>query len=87
MEKLNGNGFWMKCVIGIGASLLGVAVGYGMLVQKVNSNNELMKINSNFISINIENSIMLNKTLAEQNVKMEYMIKAIDEIKADMKIK
>ena len=74
----NGNKFWLKFLAGIGIVLLGFAVGYGMLCQRVEENSK--KVNENS-----EKIIQVDRALAEQGVNIEYIKKAVDEIRKEIK--
>lgn len=75
---MKNNSFWTKFLASIGILLLGFAVGYGMLRKEVTDNSDRSKANTKAI-------IIIDKGFVEQGVKLEYIIKAVDEIRTDIK--
>lgn len=69
----NGNKFWLKFLVGIGIVLLGVAVGYGVLNERVAHNCEDIKEIKPKVDI-------LQKSSIEQGADIKHIKETVDRI-------
>jgi hypothetical protein len=72
-KNSNGNKFWLKLLVGVGIVLMGFAVGYGMLNQKVENNCETIKIHNEKIDT-------CERAVIEQGRDIKHIMKTTEKI-------